>query len=122
MNCGSPPNGVYTLAVDPSIIISFPNSHSYACVEGYEHNGSMVITCQSDGSFDRLPPSCSRTYLIVYNDLSGVTVIAITSYLPLADVIPTTMTSQLLYIAVCILISTRLHIASRSKLQRCDEK
>ena len=62
MPCPSPEDGNNTIAVDTSIEYVFEDIYTYECNDGYEYNGEVNSTCQSNSTWSLSPPQCTGRF------------------------------------------------------------
>ena len=68
LRCQALADGINTVSVDNISPYVFGDNYTYVCNDGYEYNGELVSTCQSDRTWSLSPPTCTGE--IFYLDIS----------------------------------------------------
>ena len=63
MTCGKPPPGIKTEPVD-DISLTFEQTYTYICMEGYENSIGLTTACEADKGWSLdPPPTCTGKIL-----------------------------------------------------------
>ena len=62
ITCPVPENGAFTEDVPADLNLTYLDTYTYSCMEGYVTDDELVVVCQSDGELSTCSPNCSGEF------------------------------------------------------------
>lgn len=57
--CEAPREGYHTVPQNTTDFYTFDDTYTYACLDGYESDQPLTVTCLTDGTWSSHPPECT---------------------------------------------------------------